>query len=527
MQTPAPVDNSPLGGRDRREEVATSEAFAGRLRDHLAGRLGESIDVIETRVSWVFLAHRLAFKMKKPVRLGFLDFTDLEARRRACSEELRLNRRFSPSLYRQVIAVRGTRQAPHIGGEGAPIDYLVCMRRLPVGALLSEHLARNSLNVDDVARVARRVADFHRETIIARRSIAFGWPEQTLQAAMDVVKRVGQSDPRTARLRTWIEAQAWALWDVWLARRRAGFVRDCHGDLHLANIALVGDHVVPFDCLEFDASLRWTDVMSDVAFLAMDLDAHGRSDLAFRFIDAYLEATGDFDGLRVMRFQVVYRALVRAMATAGTSGDGIDYVACAERWSGRPSPRLLITHGLSGSGKSSVALQLAQRTGAIRLRSDVERKRLFGLDPSTRRASDCPDIHSQDANRRVRDRLLAGARVVLQAGFPAIVDATFLRAEDRAAFRGLADSESVAFDILDCQADDATLRTRIESRQRQHSDASDATIAVLARQRAAVEPLTSDERAQAMTIVAGVPLDVDALARRWMRTAKPDVTLVS
>ncbi len=496
--------------------MAAQRTSADALADALAARSGAPVERIETRISWIFLTGRLAFKLKKPVRLGFLDFTGVAARRAACEAELRLNRRFSDTIYRRVIAVRGTPLAPRIGGAGAPIDWLVCMRRFPRGALLSERIEAGSLTGECVERVARCIAAFHARASVAGPATPFGAPGQPLQAAHAVLAALDAEDARVAALRAWIEAQGVALADTWRARRQAGFVRDCHGDLHAANVACLGDRVVPFDCLEFDPALRWTDVMGDVGFLAMDLAARDRPDLAFRFLDAWLAATGDFDGVGVLRFQLVYRALVRAMAEAGDAPAAASgYLDGALAWSAGAAPRLLIAHGLSGSGKSSVALQLLQHAGAIRLRSDVERKRLFGLEPLARATPDRVDLYSADASRRVHERLLAGARAVLRGGFPAIVDATFLRAADRAAFRQLAREEGVAFAILDCRADAATLRERIVARQERGADPSDATLAVLAQQRATDEPLDPAERACAIEVDTGAAPDVAEIVRRW------------
>ena len=475
------------------------------------------VERIETRTSWVFLTSRLALKLKKPLDLGFLDFTRIEARRGACEEELRLNRRFSNGIYRRVIPVRGTPAAPRFDGAGEPIDHLVCMRRFPPGALLSERIEKGSLSAACVERVAIEVAHFHRRAVVARRSIPFGWPQQVLRSTLDVLERLPGDDPRVPRLRAWVESQAWSLWDLWKERRQGGFVRECHGDLHLANVAILGDTIVPFDCLEFDPALRWTDVMGDVAFLAMDLDAAGRPDLAFRFLDAYLAATGDFDGLRVLRFQLVHRALVRALAHVGEAQDASGhYLDAAWRWSRSACPRLMITHGLSGSGKSCATLELLQRAGAVRLRSDVERARLNACEGEPASPRGRRDPHSPAADGRVRERLLAGVRFALAGGFPVIVDATFLREADRSAFRRLARSEGVPFSLLHCQAEVDVLRARIEARQRQGGDPSDATAAVLERQRGLCEPLTVEERAVAFVVRAGEPPDLAGIARRWL-----------
>jgi predicted kinase len=303
-------------------------------------------------------------------------------------------------------------------------------------------------------------------------------------------------------------------------------VRECHGDLHLANAVLIGDEVTAFDCIEFDPALRWIDVMSDVAFLTMDLRAHGRNDLAFRFLDTYLQRSGDYPGVRVLRFYEVYRALVRGLvgrvrsrsADAASLPAGRDYLACAQRLvqTAGGSARLLITHGLSGSGKSTVARQLLALAGAIRLRSDVERKRLFGLAALQRSAEQSVDIYTPDASRLTFDRLKECARTALQAGYPVIIDAAFLRRAERRAFQALAAELRVPFAILDCRASEAQLRQRVTARSVVGDDASEANVNVLERQLASHEPLDGDERAVALEVVTDEPVDVAALCARWL-----------
>ncbi|MHB1248695.1 MAG: bifunctional aminoglycoside phosphotransferase/ATP-binding protein, partial [Polaromonas sp.] len=331
--------------------------------------------------------------------------------------------------------------------------------------------------------------------------------------------------PLIMALQAWVDAQVPALRDAWLARRRSGLVRECHGDLHLGNTVLIGDEATAFDCVEFDPALRWIDVMSDVAFLTMDLTAHGRRDLAFRFLDGYLQRSGDYPGVRVLRFYEVYRALVRGLvgrvrsrSTDTVSGAANpDYMACAQRLAQTAggSARLLITHGLSGSGKSTIAQQLLALAGAIRLRSDVERKRLFGLDALQRFDAQTMNIYTSDANRRTFERLKECARTALQAGYPVIVDAAFLRRTERSTFQALAAGLGVPFSILHCQADESQLRCRVADRAAAGNDASEANVNVLERQLASQERLDADERAIAMDVVTDKPFDVTALCARW------------
>ena len=477
---------------------------------------------VETHVSWVLLCGAHAYKLKKPVRLGFLDFSTLEARRHACEEELRLNRRLAPGLYIDVVAVRGTEQAPRIGGEPGPvIDHAVCMRRFPDGALFSERLVAGSLSPVYVDRLARRIAAFHEAAPAADPASAFGTAEADEAATRQLVAglEAEAGAEALAPLRAWLEAEAARLRPVRQARRAAGRVRECHGDLHLANAVVVDGDVVAFDCIEFDPALRWIDVMADVGFLAMDFVAHARPDFAYRFLDGWLERTGDHAGVAVLRQHMVQRALVRELVARlrrAPVREGPDYLAVARALARPGDARLLIAHGVSGAGKSFVAQRLLEAAGAVRVRSDVERKRLFGLAALQRSAIRVPGgIYDEDATRRTFAVLRERAQSILEAGHPAIVDAAFLRAEERAAFRALADELGVPFAILHCHAPVHALRERVEQRWRQGRDPSEADLAVLERQLAHQEPLTPAERPFAIDVDTSQPLDVAAIAARW------------
>jgi predicted kinase len=322
-----------------------------------------------------------------------------------------------------------------------------------------------------------------------------------------------------------MEAEAQRLVPLWNERRGSGRVRECHGDLHLANaIALDGD-VTAFDGIEFDAALRWIDVLADIAFLVMDLAAHGRRDLAARCLNAYLDASGDHAGVPTMRFFMAYRALVRAEVglLREAQGGRVDgpppraYFALARELGAPGSARLLITHGLPGSGKSFLAQALLERCGAIRLRSDVERKRMFGLaalDDS--RARGRVDIYGGDATRRTYERMHALARVALQSGWPTIVDAAFLRRSERDRFAALASEVGAPFAILDCRAPLSLLRERVAARVARGDDPSEADLVVLERLAVAVQPLDDTERAYALTADAEQPIDAVGISATWM-----------
>lgn len=496
---------------------------AAALVDALRRQLGAR--VVETHVSWVLLDGTFAWKIKKPVKLPFLDFSDLATRARLCFEELRLNRRLAPALYVDVVPIHGTPAEPRLHGDGPAIEYALRMHQFPPGALLSEQLVAGSLQPEHLDRLAQRLAAFHAAAEVAGPDAPWATPEVVAGDSLRALEGLAVHGAAAAdcdTLRTWLQAQAARLQPVWQQRRRAGRVRECHGDLHLANAVLLEGEVTAFDCLEFDPALRWIDVCSDIAFLAMDLLAHGRGDLAFRFLNAYLDESGDHAGLPVLRWYLVYRALVRALVARIRSGQGgaaggPDHLALALHLATGGDARLLVTHGVSGSGKSWVAQRLLQQAQAIRLRSDVERKRLFGLralDASAPRVRG--GIYGKGATQRTYARLLDLARVALTAGQRVIVDAAFLRRSERDDFRRLAQECSVPFTLLHCQAPVALLHERVRLRVERGGDPSEADLAVLDKQLAGAEPLAAEEQAPLITVDTGAPVNIEALAARWL-----------
>ncbi|BEP55517.1 bifunctional aminoglycoside phosphotransferase/ATP-binding protein [Variovorax sp. V118] len=499
------------------------------LREALRRETGQPVALVETHISWVLLTQTLALKLKKPVRLPFLDFGSVQARKHFCDEELRLNRRFAPTLYLDVAPVCGTRHAPRIGADGTPIDHVVRMRRFPASSLLSDLLATDRLQSAQLDDLARRLAALHASAQRATPVSDFGSPEQVVRAVTHVLTALQAQggDSRLAALDTWMREQRQALRMAWIARLHSGAVRDCHGDLHMANVVLLEGQLVPFDCIEFDPVLRWIDVMSDTAFLTMDLKAHGRADLAFRFLDTWLQYSGDYPGLQVWRFYEAYRALVRAMTCGLGPRDQRealqpDYIGCAAQLVQQAGggARLMITHGFSGSGKSSIASQLLCAAGAVRLRSDVERKRLHGLEPLARSGDLWLDIYDAQATRRTFERLQACARDALLAGYPVIVDAAFLRSAQRHRFKALATELRVPFTILHCRADMAELRRRVGMRDAAGTDASEAGLAVLERQLQSHDPLDAHERGLSIEVCTQEFVDIAQIEARW-RAAAP------
>ncbi|MBX3623004.1 MAG: AAA family ATPase [Rhizobacter sp.] len=498
--------------------------LAEALRQQLRRTEDAEVGLIETHLSWVLLTPRHAYKLKKPVQLGFVDFSTLPARQHACEEELRLNRRMAASLYLAVLPVRGPPQAPRLSGSGAPIDWVVKMRRFPDGALWSERLAAGRLGAAHVDAFAQRLAAFHAAAPVAHAGAGFGDAPLVADTVQQVYTRLEAIRPGAAgeALGGWLAAQSTALAPVWQARLQDGFVRECHGDLHLANVVVLeragaDDEVSAFDCLEFDPALRWIDVLSDTAFLVMDLWAHGRHDLAFRFLDTYLAHSGDHAGLPVLRHYMVYRALVRGLVSLlqGRERHATTYLDLARTLATGTDPRLLITHGLPGSGKTHVSQGLLEAAGAIRLRSDVERKRLHGLAAFDDSHAQGLDIYTAAATERTFTHLHDLAAVALQAGYPVVVDAAFLKRAERDRFRGLARARGVPFTLLACQAPPEMLRERVQSRAARGDDASEAGVAVLDTLMRTQEPLQDDERRHTIEVDTTHALDPAGLAARW------------
>lgn len=468
------------------------------LANTLARRLGARL--IETHVSWVLLTDRFAYKMKKPVKLPFLDFSTLERRRHFCRKEVQVNRALAPSLYLGVVRITGSAAAPELDGRGRTLDYAVAMKRFPDGALFSERLAEGALSAEDVDRLAGLLAAAHAEAPVLRRRSWGGGSDihGRALAALHGAKAAFAPEQR-AHLARWLKEGAARLEPDWRARRREGHVRECHGDLHLANLVMLDGRPAAFDAIEFDPALRWIDVAEDAAFPAMDFAARGRPDFCWRFLNGWLDASGEYEAAGLLRYALVYRALVRTevacMRPAGAA-EAAAYARAALDWSLPRPPRLVITHGLPGSGKTFQSQRLLERQGAIRLRSDVERKRLFGLGALQSSRAMGLDIYSGNATGLTYQRLLRLARCILLAGFDAVIDAAFLLRSERDAAHALAIECGASFGILACVAPREVLQRRLAARV---GDASEADGAVLARLMASVEALGPDERALALS----------------------------
>jgi uncharacterized protein len=469
--------------------------------DHPVG----AVDVIETHISYVLLAGDYAYKIKKPVHLPFLDFTSLERRRFFCEEELRLNRRTAPDLYIDVVAIGAT--PPRFGACPEPIEYAVRMRRFPQEALASARARARTLEPRHVDALAARIAAFHEAVARVACGTAAEAAARAAQPALDNFGEIEAIAPwargELGMLREWTRVEAQRLGPRFAQRAREGFVRECHGDLHLANVVVLGDEPVPFDCIEFDPRLRQIDVMSEIAFTVMDLERHGRGALAARFLDGYLRESGDYAGLRVLRFYLAYRALVRAKIACirGDSAKARQLFRLAARYTRPGAAALFAMHGLPASGKTTCAQRVLEAMGAVRLRSDVERKRLHGLQALAHSASlPGAGIYTPADSDDTYCRLAVLAQLVLRSGYPVVVDAACLERRRRDLFRQVAQGAGAGFSLIDCRAPEAVLRARIRARS---GDASEADEAVLDLLRARAEPLGPDETDSTLTLQTG------------------------
>ena len=473
-----------------------------------------TIEHLETHISDIFLTGDYAYKLKKPLNLGFLDFSTLERRRFCCEEELRLNRRLAPELYLSVVPIAGTASSPRIDGSGTIMDYAVQMRQFDQRGMLERLAASGDLTMATVDAIADQVAQFHTGLPPAAPESHYGSAAQIIAPMLQNFEQLqplieSDADRDTlSKLRKWTEDRHGELAELFDQRRRDGFVRECHGDLHLGNIVLVDGRVRIFDCIEFNPQLRWIDVINEVAFLVMDLIQRGYASLAYRFLNRYLEHTGDYAGVPLLRYYMVYRALVRAKVAGMRAGQsGVEattqsrlrdkcraHIELAQRLVNDPRPMLIIMHGLSGSGKTVLSQIALEVVGAIRVRSDVERKRLHGLAATVRTNSGVGEgLYAASAGQATYENLAALAKHIIASGSPALVDAAFLKRQQRMQFQVLAANYKVPFAILDVQASEPTLRRRVALRAAAGTDASEASEAVLERQLASQERLTSEE----------------------------------
>ncbi len=492
------------------------------------------IQIFETHISWVLVAEKFSYKFKKAVYFDFLDFSTLDARHFYCQEELRLNCRLAPDLYLRVVTISGSQENPVMDGTGIPIEYAVQMRAFPQQALWDYRIKMSLLSTMEVDTLAKKMARFHCIADVASGNSAWGTPQALQITANENLETIASqvTDPEMAKqvreVKSWQAIQEKKLSDIFEHRKARGLIKECHGDLHSGNVLTLDWQVEVFDCIEFNENLRWIDVMSDIAFICMDLKFQGRHDLAARLLNQYLEITGDYEGAAVLHYYQIQRALVRckvallrARQLRVEEKDAALYRNQVERYltfsiNGiKPAPRaIVIMHGYSGSGKSTFSENLVELSGAIRIRSDVERKRMHGLAATCRvNATTGAWLYDDASTRMTYDRLCILARQIVESGMPVIVDAAFLSKWERDMFGNLARDLGVPFFIVDIRTNVMTMKERITARAQLGHDPSDAGLHVLAYQLVEHEPLTDDEVRHAIAVDGEIRMDVEAVRK--------------
>jgi hypothetical protein len=505
-------------------------AEALRQKEAYPHPVDPEIKVVETHISWIFLTGSYAYKLKKPVDLGFLDFSTLDLRRHCCLEELRLNRRLCPEIYIDVLPVAAYGSSFRVGAEGPVVDYVVKMVQFDRSFELDRMLRAGQLTVHELEEAAAIIAAFHGSTPRADPSSGFGNPEVLLQPMLENLELTGQIARSTEEMadietvRQWTLSEERQISGVLRERKADGMVRECHGDMHTGNMVIWKGNIMIFDCIEFNPRLSIIDVMSDAAFLFMDLQHSGRAGLAWHFLNAYLSKSGDYAGLRVLRFYCAYRAMVRAKVTSirltqesdeeqkmATLEEHRSYLKLALDYTRHRSPMLLITHGVSGSGKSMLSARIADLGGFVHIRSDIERKRLFGIESQERSSRKGVDIYTPEATQKTYETMLSAVSASLTGGYSVIADATFLKKSQRAFFIRMAAGMNCPCRILCFHAPPEVLRARVRARHKEGLDASEADLGVLAAQMRSDEPPDGDEKALCIEIDTQGQVNIEAL----------------
>lgn len=492
----------------------------------------DGFQVIETHISQVILTGDYAYKIKKPMDFGFLNFSTLDRRKHFCEEELRLNRRLADRLYLEVVPITGTPDNPILGGEGEAFEYAIKMRQFGQEHLFDRLQEQGKLTPEPLTDLARQVAAFHEQLPPVPDDKPLGTPEAVfaaMQENFDQIRPMIDDSHllmQLDNLQAWTESTFERHRELIARRRDSGMVRECHGDLHLANITRFEDAVTVFDCIEFNEPFRWIDVINDLAFLLMDLESRGESALTHQVLNTYLEYRDDFEALPLLPLYKAYRAMVRAKIALFTMGNpGLTdaektdlmqryraYAQLAEDYGTIPNHYLLATTGLSASGKTCVSAAMANELGLIRLRSDVERKRLHGLAPlESSRSPTGGNLYTEEATEKTYQRLAELAGYVLAAGFPVIVDAASLKQKERYLLASVAEAQGVPFALIHCEAPEDLRREWIRNRK---GDASEATEELLDAQQTWFEPLTAEEKSHTIHLHTDQEHVAEAVADR-------------
>lgn len=445
----------------------------------------EYVRLVQTHISYVFILPDVVYKIKKPVDLGFLDFTTIEKRRFFCEEEARLNSRLAPEIYLGVVPITFRNGRAQVNGAGAAVDYAVKMKRVADDCLLVNAVKDGAVTPEAIRRIAAVIAAFHRDAKTDERIAAFGDAgmiayntdenfKQTAGFVGSIISRAEYERIKTYTL-GFIEANA----ATFAKRVGNGFIRDCHGDIHSEHVSISGKIEI-IDCIEFNERFRFSDVVSDAAFLSMDLDYLGRHDLAVIFDAAYLDATGDAEGRRLLGFYKCYRAYVRGKVAGlkslepevGEEEAGVAHVEAARHFhlaalyaEGGYRPTLVIVRGLSGTGKTTLAGAISKAADMPVLSSDIIRKQLAGLRPDEHKDyAYGGGIYGEAFTDKTYAELIDRAGLMLKVGRSVIVEATFARRRHLMAASGAAKEAGAQTRLIECRATDDTVMRNMAER---------------------------------------------------------------
>lgn len=474
----------------------------------------KAFSVIQTHLSWVILTGTYAYKIKKPLNLGFQDFTTLEKRKHFCEMELELNKRLADDLYLDVLPITGTPENPQINGDGPIIEYTIKMREFPQDMLLDRLAQKHQITPSIIQEIATQLAKFHQEAAPADKSTPYGTYPDVINPMIDnfnALKDMPFANPfqdTLQKIETWSTHTGDTLKSFITQRNLNGWTKACHGDVHLGNMVLMDNQPIIFDCIEFNESFRFTDTMNDVGFFFMDLHHKQLPKLAQLFINHYLEQIGDYEGALLLNFYACYRAMVRAKVTGFMllQTDETDdnypkllneleaFIKLAQQFTCIHHPSIYITHGPSGSGKSYYTEKNMQQENTLRLRSDIIRKQMFKIPIYKKTPPEkLKQVYSGETTEKVYKKMHALTKAYIKEGFSVIIDAACLKRWQRQLFADLAIELSVPFKILSFTIDAETLKKRLEQRLSNQQEVSDATIEVLELQLNTQEPLSNEE----------------------------------
>ncbi|NRA22326.1 MAG: AAA family ATPase [Oceanospirillaceae bacterium] len=446
------------------------------------------IKVIETQVSWVLLTGDYAYKIKKELNFGFLDFSTLDKRLYYCEEELRLNQRLAPDIYQSVVTISGALNNPLVSSElllaaetcaaqvnikpptanNKVLEYAVRMCQFDPAAGLDKLLKENKFEPEWIDQLAEQLAHFHQTLPTVTSNSPWGEANNIWQLVADNYLHTldycdDQDDlEQLTKLYTQTTEQFAALKQTFLDRRKSGFIRECHGDLHLGNVTLFQGKLRLFDCIEFNLQFRWIDTCSDLAFLLMDLEANQKSAWANLALNRYLELSGDYQSLQLLNFYKSFRSMVRAkVATLGLQAchhTFKKYLRLTQSYQQKNQPILILMHGLSGSGKSYLSRIIIENIACIRIRSETERARLHR---ELLKKGKKLELHSPEINARLSQHLLTLTETILGMGYNVVVDGTFLKQHFRQKYINVADRMNITMHIVSCNCENKLLKARL------------------------------------------------------------------